>query len=130
MKERGELPDEEGGAVREYVAMHEENFWSSWLSEDERGKEKRMAKAEKNEEEKGEKRRDPLEKHEDLSDCEPDSCAHVRVVPGVTDVLVSPSSVVTVFCDVLSLGSDWEDVVPQSFSPKSVHFVVQVHKKR
>ena len=59
---------------------------------------------------------DLLEKHEDLSDCEPDSCAHVRVVPYVTDVLVSPSSVVTEFCEVFSCFSDWEDVVPQSFS--------------
>ena len=32
---------------------------------------------------------DFLEKHEDLSDCEPDSRAHVRVVPVATDVLVS-----------------------------------------
>ena len=32
---------------------------------------------------------DLLEKHEVLSDCEADSCAHVRVVPDVTDVLVS-----------------------------------------
>ena len=31
MKERGELPNEEGDAVREFEAMHEENFWSSWL---------------------------------------------------------------------------------------------------
>ena len=31
--------------------MHEEDFWSSWLREDERGKE-----AERNEEKKGEKR--------------------------------------------------------------------------
>ena len=60
--------------------------------------------------------RDSWEKPEDLSDCEPDSCALVRVVPVVTDVLVSPPSVVTEFCDGLSLGSDWEDVVPQSFS--------------
>ena len=29
MKERGELPNEVGDAVREYKAMHEENFWSS-----------------------------------------------------------------------------------------------------
>ena len=54
MKKRGELPNEEGDAVREYKAMHEENFWSRWPREDERGKEERMAKAEKNEEEKGE----------------------------------------------------------------------------
>ena len=45
---------------------------------------------------------DPLEKHEDLSDCEPDSCALVRVVPDVTHVPVSPSSAVTEFCDVSS----------------------------
>ena len=57
-----------------------------------------------------------LEKHEDLSDCEPDSRACVRMVPDVTDVLVSPSSVVTEFCEVFSCCSDWEDVVPQSFS--------------
>ena len=46
--------------------------------------------------------RDLLEKHEDLSDCEPDSCAHVRGVPDVTDGPVSPWSVVTVLCDVFS----------------------------
>ena len=75
---------------------------------------------------------DLLEKHEALSDCEPDSCAHVRVVLVVTDVLVSPSSVVTEFCDVHPCCSDWEFVEPHSFSlsPKSVNFVVQVRKKR
>ena len=31
MKERGELPNEEGDAVREFEAMHEENFWSNRL---------------------------------------------------------------------------------------------------
>ena len=36
MKERGELPDQEGDAVRKYRTMHEENFWSSWLREDEK----------------------------------------------------------------------------------------------
>ena len=60
--------------------------------------------------------RDPFEKHEDWSDCEPVSCAHVRVVPDVTDVLVSFSSVVTELCDVSSCCSDWEFVEPQSFS--------------
>ena len=59
---------------------------------------------------------DLLEEHEDVSDCELDSCALVRVVPDVTDVPVSPSSVVTEFCEVFSCCSDWEDVVPQSFS--------------
>ena len=56
MKERGELPNEEGDAVREHKAMHEENFWSNSIREDERGKEERKAKTEKNEEEQGEKR--------------------------------------------------------------------------
>ena len=41
MKERGELPNEESDVVREYKALHEEKFWSSWLREDERGKEER-----------------------------------------------------------------------------------------
>ena len=72
-----------------------------------------------------------LEEPEDLSDCEPDSCAHVRVVLVVTDVPVSPSSVVTAFCDVSPCGSDWEFVEPQSFSfSKSVHIVVQIRRKR
>ena len=52
----------------------------------------------------------------------------VRVVP---DVLVSPSSVVTEFCEVFSYCADWEDVIRSPFlSPKSVHIVVQVRKKR
>ena len=55
MKERGELHNEEGDAVRECRAVHEENFWSSGLREDERGKEERTARAEKNEEERCEK---------------------------------------------------------------------------
>ena len=38
MKERGELPNEGGDVVREYKAMHEEDFWSSWLRVDEKSK--------------------------------------------------------------------------------------------
>ena len=45
MEERGELPKEEGDVVEQFQAMHEENFLSSWLREDERGKEERMAKS-------------------------------------------------------------------------------------
>ena len=75
-----------------------------------------------------------LEEPEDLSDCERASCELVRAVLGgsdVIDVLVSPSSVVTEFCDVSPCGSDWEFVEPQSFSsPKSVHIVVQKRRKR
>ena len=68
MKERGEFPIEVGDAVRKNRAMHEENFWSSWLREDERGKEVRIAKAEKNEEERSEKRKRE-EKKERNGDC-------------------------------------------------------------
>ena len=64
MKERGELPNEVGDAVREYRAMHEENFWSSWLREDERGKKEGTARAEKKEEERVEKRKREDEKEE------------------------------------------------------------------
>ena len=61
---------------------------------------------------------------DDLSDSELDSCAHVRMVPDVPDVLVSPSSVVTELCDVSPSGSDSEFVEPQSFSisKKRAHF--------
>ena len=40
LRERGALPKEEGDAITEYKAMHEENFLSSWLREDgrDRGK--------------------------------------------------------------------------------------------
>ena len=45
------MPKEEGDAVRECKAMHEENFLSNWLREDVRGKEEWAAKGgEKNEE--------------------------------------------------------------------------------
>ena len=64
MKERGELPNEKGDAVREYNAMHEENFWSNWFREDERGKEERTAKAENEEKKKSEKKNREEEKEE------------------------------------------------------------------
>ena len=57
-----------------------------------------------------------MEKPEDWFDLEPDACAIGLVVPVVTDVLVSPSSVVTEFCDGVSLDSDREFVEPQSSS--------------
>ena len=40
--------------MREFQAMHGENFWSNWPREDKSGKDERMAKTEKNEEEKSE----------------------------------------------------------------------------
>ena len=58
------LPNEEGDAVREYRAVHEENFWSSWLREEEGSKEERTAQAEKKEEQRGEKRQREEEKEE------------------------------------------------------------------
>ena len=65
MKERGELPnEEEGDVVREYEAMHEEDFWSSWLYEDEKSKEERKAEVEGKGEEEGEKRKREEEKEE------------------------------------------------------------------
>ena len=53
---------------------------------------------------------DPLEKPDDLSECEPVSWGLVRVVPDVTDVPASPSSVVTEFREVSSMCSDREFV--------------------
>ena len=75
---------------------------------------------------------DPLEKPEDWSEFEPDTQEEVCVVSGVTDVLASPPSVVTEFCDGFSYCSDWEYVEPESFflSPKSVHIVAQLRRKR
>ena len=147
LRERGALPKEEGDAVREYNALHEENVLSSWLREDGREKEERRAKmSDENEEERGEKRKRKEEKEEnktervkgrcdsffggfsqggDLESCgglswcdlleipegwfdsEPDTRAEVRVVPDVIDVLVSPSFVVTEFCDGFSCCWDW-----------------------
>ena len=62
---------------------------------------------------------DFLEKPEDLSDCELDTRVEVLVVPDVTDVLVSLSSVVTEFCDDFSCyfdGNWWNrsHLFPQS----------------
>ena len=34
LRERGAMPKEEGDVIREYNAMHDENFLSSWLRED------------------------------------------------------------------------------------------------
>ena len=65
---------------------------------------------------------DLLDNPEGLSDCELDSCAHVRVVLDVIDVLVSSSSVFAELCDVSPWCSDWEFVNRSPFlSPISVH---------
>ena len=41
LQDRGALPKEEGDIVREYNAMHEKNFLSSWPRENLEGKEER-----------------------------------------------------------------------------------------
>ena len=53
-------------------------------------------------------RGDVLENPNDFSDCEHGTLMDVPAVLVVTDVPVSPSSVVTEFCDGASLGSDWQ----------------------
>ena len=47
LQDRGALPKEEGDSVREYKAMHEENFVSSWLREGVEDKEERRRKVNK-----------------------------------------------------------------------------------
>ena len=47
MRERGALPKEEGDAIGEYKAVHEENSLSSWLREDGKHKEERVMEVDK-----------------------------------------------------------------------------------
>ena len=47
LQDRGALPEEEGDIVREYRAMREENFLSSWLREDVVGTERSKDREEK-----------------------------------------------------------------------------------
>ena len=72
---------------------------------------------------------DLLEKPEELSDFEPDAQVEVLVV---SDVSVSPSSVVTEFCDSLWFGSDRGSggTAVLSFLQKSVPTFVQLRRKR
>ena len=39
LQDRGAWPEEEGGVIREFQALHEEHCLSSWLWEDGRNKE-------------------------------------------------------------------------------------------
>ena len=56
-QDRGGLPEEAGDVIREYKAMHEENFLSSWLREDGKDKEESIMEVDKEtEEETGKKR--------------------------------------------------------------------------
>ena len=56
LQDGGALPKDEGDLHREYKAMHEENFLSSWLGEDGKNKEERIMEADK--ETKGGKKED------------------------------------------------------------------------
>ena len=59
------------------------------------------------------------------------SCELVRVVPDVTHVLVSPSSVVTEMCEVSTMCSDWEfcGTAVLFFPPQKVFTLVQLRRK-
>ena len=71
-----------------------------------------------------------MENLEDLSDFAPDSSPDVCEVLDVTDVLDSPSSVVTEFCQVFPVALIGKVLCRSPFlSPKSEHIVVQVRKK-
>ena len=115
-----------GDVIREYKAMHEK-IPSRWSREDRRDGLSSVEAFEIFSQGRdlescgGLSWGDFLEELEDLSECQPDSCADVRVVPDVTDVLVSLSSVVTEFCDGFSCCSDREFVEPQSFSFSKKH---------
>ena len=56
MKGREELPKEEGDAVREYKAMHEEDFWSNWLRKDRKVEQEKTNLRERKKKEKREKK--------------------------------------------------------------------------
>ena len=45
LEDRGALPGEEGDLIREYRAIHEATFTSSWLEEDVVGKAEEMENA-------------------------------------------------------------------------------------
>ena len=64
MKERGELPNVEGDVVRKCTATHEEDFWSSWLREDEKLKKEKLKLGVKGEEGERRKRQEEEEQNE------------------------------------------------------------------
>ena len=74
---------------------------------------------------------DLLDKTEDLSDRESEALVVVPEVLDVTDVPVSPSSVVTEFCAGFSCCSDCDFVEPQSFafSKKRAQFCTSTQKR-
>ena len=65
LQDRGALPREEGDVIREYNAMHEENFLSSWLREDLIGEEERRKEDKRIREEFNRKRKREGEEGQD-----------------------------------------------------------------
>ena len=66
LQDRSALPKEGSDVIREYKAMHEENFLSSWLREDVEGTAERKKKVDKEtREEVSRKRKREGEKGED-----------------------------------------------------------------
>ena len=63
LQDRGALPREEGDAIREFKAMHEENFLGSWLRKDSKSKTKEDQEVREDVGKKGEKGREK-EKYE------------------------------------------------------------------
>lgn len=58
LQDRGALPKEEGDVIREYKAIHEENFLDSWLREDVEGKEEGKKKVDKDTKEEVSRKRE------------------------------------------------------------------------
>ena len=55
VEDRRGMPKEEGDSIREYKAMHEENFPSSWMMEDVESKAEEMEKVSGKPKQKGAK---------------------------------------------------------------------------
>ena len=65
LQDREELPKEGGDGIREYKAVHEENFLSSWLRKDGKNKEEIIMEVDKEtKEETSKKRKREVEKEE------------------------------------------------------------------
>ena len=107
LQDRGTLPEQEGDVIREFKAMHEDNFLRSWLREDEKDKKERHMEVDREmKEEMGEKRVSEEEKEE-----------IVMVI--VKRRCVNPVSTKTfdIFCqgeDSESCGNSWSDLWDES----------------
>ena len=92
LQDRDALPKQTGDVIREYKAMHEENFLSSWLREDVEGKEerKKMEKEAREVECRGGKRKEEKEEEATVVEkrrCDTFSQGGVRRVVGIRGVV-------------------------------------------